>query len=131
LRSEFRSESVILNRQSLFLASLLSPPPLFYPTLTPYLTPYPNHRYFSSWFHTLDALVIAAGFIVDVLLHGALEEVASLVVVLRLWRFFKIIEELGVGAEEQRTAFESRIQQLELENIHLRRRLEMQKGASP
>jgi hypothetical protein len=79
----------------------------------------------------LDALVIAAGFIVDVLLHGALEEVASLVVVLRLWRFFKIIEELGVGAEEQRTAFESRIQQLELENIHLRRRLEMQKGASP
>lgn len=50
-------------------------------------------RYFNSYFHCFDGTVIVAGFIVDVLLHGVLEEVASLVVVLRLWRFFKIIEE--------------------------------------
>lgn len=58
-------------------------------------------RYFNSWFHCLDASVIVAGFIVDVVLKGVLEEIASLVVLLRLWRFFKIIEEFSVGAEEQ------------------------------
>lgn len=46
--------------------------------------------YFNSWFHWLDATVITAGFIIDVFLTGVFEEVGSLVVVLRLWRVFKV-----------------------------------------
>lgn len=85
-------------------------------------------RYFKSYFHTFDALVILAGFIVDVLLHGVLEEVASLVVILRLWRFFKIIEEFSVGAEEQMDGLELRIEQLESENSDLKLQLTKFKG---
>ncbi|TAQ91537.1 hypothetical protein B7494_g150 [Chlorociboria aeruginascens] len=80
-------------------------------------------RYFQSTFHIFDALVIVAGFIVDVLLHGVLEEIASLVVVLRLWRFFKIIEEFSVGAEEQMDQLEEKIEALESENEKLKKLL--------
>jgi len=83
---------------------------------------------FKSKFHCFDAAVIVAGFITDVLLHGVLEEVASLVVILRLWRFFKIIEEFSVGAEEQMDGLELRIEQLETENEDLKRELKKQKG---
>jgi len=69
-----------------------------------------------------------AGFVVDVLLHGILEEVASLVVVLRLWRFFKIIEEFTVGAQEQMDGLVLRIENLELENRDLKDRLRKSKG---
>lgn len=85
-------------------------------------------RYFNSWFHSFDATVIVAGFIVDVVLHGILEEVASLVVILRLWRFFKIIEEFSVGAEEQMDGLTLRIEQLEMENCDLKLELKKQKG---
>ncbi|KAI9643095.1 hypothetical protein NHQ30_008830 [Ciborinia camelliae] len=80
-------------------------------------------HYFRSKFHCFDAAVILAGFIVDVLLHGVLEEVASLVIILRLWRFFKIIEEFSVGAEEQMDVLEERIEQLEMENRDLKKEL--------
>ncbi|PSS27352.1 hypothetical protein M430DRAFT_76617, partial [Amorphotheca resinae ATCC 22711] len=76
--------------------------------------------YFNSRFHTFDALVILASFLTDVVLHGLLEEVASLVVVLRLWRLFKIVEEFSVGAEEQMEGLQIRIEQLEAENGGLR-----------
>lgn len=51
-------------------------------------------RYFKSWFRCLDATVIIVGFVIDASLQGLplLEEVGSVVVVLRLWRVFKIIE---------------------------------------
>ena len=68
-------------------------------------------------------LFIVIGFFTDVLLHGTLEEVASLVVVLRLWRFFKIIEKFSVGAQEQMDRLEMRISELEEENGRLRRLL--------
>jgi len=84
--------------------------------------------YFNSKFHIFDSLVILAGFIVDVLLHGILEEVASLVVILRLWRFFKIIEEFSVGAEEQMDGLELRLEQLESENQDLKAELRKRKG---
>jgi len=87
-----------------------------------------RNRYFNSWFHSFDAIVIVAGFTTDVLLHGVLEEVASLVVILRLWRFFKIIEEFSVGAEEQMAGLSFRIEQLESENSDLRRELKKQRG---
>lgn len=52
-------------------------------------------RFLSTSFHILDTLVIIASFTIDVLLHGTIEEIASLVVILRLWRVFKIIEEFS------------------------------------
>jgi hypothetical protein len=84
--------------------------------------------YFLSYFHSFDAAVIVAGFVTDVVLHGVLEEVASLVVVLRLWRFFKIIEEIGVAAEEQMAVLEGKIAQLETENEGLKREAKKRGG---
>ncbi|KAB2575092.1 Ion transport [Lasiodiplodia theobromae] len=76
--------------------------------------------YFNSKFHCLDAVVIIASFIVDLLLRGPLEEVATLVIVLRLWRVFKIIEELTAGAKEQLERLKEQIETLEHENAELR-----------
>lgn len=75
--------------------------------------------FFRSKFHCFDATVIVASFIIDVLLRGILEEVASLVIILRLWRVFKIIEELSVGAQEQTEALRERIELLEQEKSQL------------
>ncbi|EMC97565.1 hypothetical protein BAUCODRAFT_50672, partial [Baudoinia panamericana UAMH 10762] len=73
-------------------------------------------QYFHSAFHCFDATVIVVGFTIDVALKGVLEEVGSLVVVLRLWRVFKIIEELSAGAEEQMEPLLERIEDLEKQN---------------
>lgn len=75
--------------------------------------------FFRSKFHCFDATVIVASFIIDVLLRGILEEVASLVIILRLWRVFKIIEELSVGAQEQTEALHERIELLEREKSQM------------
>lgn len=68
-------------------------------------------------------MVIIVSFLVDVLTRGVVEEVASLVIILRLWRFVKIIEELSVGASEQMEDLELRIEQLEKENSGLKAEL--------
>jgi hypothetical protein len=78
-------------------------------------------RYFNSKFHIFDATVILAGFVVDVLLHGTIQEAGSLVVVGRLWRVFKIIEEFSSGAQEQIEGLQERIEDLEKENETCRR----------
>ena len=71
--------------------------------------------YFYSKFHVFDATVIVAGFIVDVLLHGAIEEAGSLVVIFRLWRVFKIIEEFGSAGADKMEELQERIEDLERE----------------
>ena len=80
-------------------------------------------------------------FLIDVVLKGVLEEVGSLVVVLRLWRVIKvgstlsevklpltnelqIIEELSAGADEQMEPLRDKIEDLEVENRELRGELE-------
>lgn len=77
--------------------------------------------YFKSWFSVFDAAVILAGFVVDVILSGLLEEVASLIVGLRFWRIFKIMEELGQGVQERLSEYTARIEELEAENEELKR----------
>jgi len=79
--------------------------------------------YFHSKFHVFDAIVIVAGFTLDVLLHGPLEEAASLIIILRLWRVFKIIEELSVGASEQIDHLSEEISLLQGEKIKLKQEL--------
>ncbi|THX44048.1 hypothetical protein D6D10_00619 [Aureobasidium pullulans] len=76
-------------------------------------------QYFRSKFHCFDATVIVASFVIDVLLRGILEEVASLVIILRLWRVIKIMEELSVGAQEQTEALRERIELLEHEKSQM------------
>lgn len=113
---------------SLFFPSLFFPSGSNNPTKQtpsphqPLLTPPP--RYFSSKFHILDSLVILASFSTDVLLHGIVEEIASLVVILRLFRFFKIIEEFSVGAQEQMEGLQTQVEALERENGRLRLEVE-------
>lgn len=80
-------------------------------------------KYFHSKFHCLDATVILMGFVVDVLLKGVLEEIGSLVVTMRLWRVFKIIEELRAGAEEQMAILQRQISLLQKENETLTKEL--------
>ncbi|KAI4727972.1 hypothetical protein E4T49_04146 [Aureobasidium sp. EXF-10728] len=76
-------------------------------------------HFFRSKFRCFDATVIVASFILDVLLRGILEEVASLVIILRLWRVFKIMEELSVGAQEQTEALREQIERLEQEKSQM------------
>lgn len=80
------------------------------------------HSYFKSKFHCFDATAILASFFVDVLTRGPVEEAGSLIIVLRLFRVFKIIEESGTVATEEMEGYEAKIRQLENENENLRRR---------
>lgn len=57
-------------------------------------------------------------------LHGgnnSMEEIAELIIVLRLWRFIKIIEELSVGVSEGMEHMRERVEELERENLELKR----------
>lgn len=82
------------------------------------------YRFFHSGFHCFDAIVIVAGFIIDVLERGSLvEEIGSIVVVLRLWRVLKIIDELSTEAAEQMEPLSDRVSELEKQNDSLQREL--------
>ena len=78
----------------------------------------------------MDASVIIAGFIVDVCLKGVFEEVGSILVVLRFWRVFKIIEEFSAGASAEMEMLNGRIELLETENRQLRMELNQVKAGS-
>lgn len=86
------------------------------------------NRYFKSWFHCFDATIIVAGLVIDVCLKGVLEEAGSIVVILRLWRVFKIVEEFSAGASEQMDVLMDKLERLQEENTNLKRRL---KRSSP
>lgn len=80
-------------------------------------------RYFSHWFHLLDGTVILASFIIDVLSHGIVEEIASLVIVFRLFRFVKVVEEMSMGAAERTEGLEAQLEALRRENVEMKRQL--------
>jgi hypothetical protein len=86
--------------------------------------------YFSSKFHISDSLVIVVAFGVDVGLHGLVEELGPLVVVLRLRRLFKIIEELESTNQDTLEEYEHEIERLRQENTHLRQRLNAASGST-
>lgn len=65
--------------------------------------------------------MILTSFILDILLRGStLEEIGSVVIVLRFWRVLKIIDELSAGAAEQMEPLNQRIEELEKEVRELR-----------
>jgi chaperonin cofactor prefoldin len=55
------------------------------------------------------------------------EEIGSLVIILRLWRFVKLVEEMSVGASERMEDIEGRLGELEKQNSELKERLEVLK----
>ncbi|KAJ6104395.1 hypothetical protein N7523_010715 [Penicillium sp. IBT 18751x] len=81
--------------------------------------------YFSNWFHIFDSLVILVAFVIEVALHGMEEELGSLVIVLRLWRVFQIIEELRSASEDTLEEYEDELKNLRQENAGLRQRLNL------
>ncbi|KAK3682141.1 hypothetical protein B0T22DRAFT_470417 [Podospora appendiculata] len=82
-------------------------------------------RFFQEWFHCFDAFVIIASFIIDIVARGVLEEIGSLVIMLRLWRLVKIVEELSVGAAERMEEIEGKVVDLERENTDLKTQIEI------
>lgn len=84
--------------------------------------------FFKSKFHCFDAAIILVGFIIDVCLKGVLEEAGSIVVILRLWRVFKIVEEFSAGASDQMDVLTEKMESLEAENQQLRKELRTLKG---
>ncbi|KAI0015177.1 hypothetical protein F4780DRAFT_784416 [Xylariomycetidae sp. FL0641] len=75
--------------------------------------------FFSSWFECFDAFVIVVSFCIDVLERGVAVEIASLIVILRLWRFVKIMEEFSVEASEEMEELRKRVEELEAQNATL------------
>lgn len=74
--------------------------------------------------------MILVAFIIQVSLRGVEEEVGSLVIVLRLWRVFQIIEELKSASEDTMEQYEEEIERLRQENASLRGRLNLNLGGS-
>ncbi|KAJ6111107.1 hypothetical protein N7486_003342 [Penicillium sp. IBT 16267x] len=86
--------------------------------------------YFSNWFHIFDSLVILVAFVIEIALQGPVEELGSLVVVLRLWRVFMIIEELRSASEDTMEEYEDEIERLRQENATLKQRLNLDVGGN-
>ncbi|KAG7107853.1 hypothetical protein HYQ45_018203 [Verticillium longisporum] len=79
-------------------------------------------KYLSDWFHCLDAVVIVMSFVVDLLSHGIIEDIASLVIVFRLFRFAKMVEEMSMGAAERIESMASELDKLRTVNTLLKER---------
>lgn len=71
-----------------------------------------------------DAFVIVVSFIVDLIEHGMIEKIASLIIILRLWRFVKIVDEFSIEASKQMDGLQRRLDELEAENARLRQQLQ-------
>jgi hypothetical protein len=69
-------------------------------------------------------------FAVDIATKGLAEEIASFIIILRLLRLVKIIEEVSVGAEERMETLEGRLDKLKRENAALKKDLESARGES-
>ncbi|KAF1810192.1 hypothetical protein P152DRAFT_401692 [Eremomyces bilateralis CBS 781.70] len=80
-------------------------------------------QYFRSWFRVFDATVIIGNLVVDTLLRGVTKDAASLAVILRLWRLYKIGKEVSGGAAGLMEVLNGRIEVLEKENHRLRTQL--------
>ncbi|KAI0807432.1 hypothetical protein C8Q74DRAFT_1362934 [Fomes fomentarius] len=50
--------------------------------------------------HFFDAIVIVTTFVLEVVLRGRERELASLLIILRLWRLVKLVQGIAVGAGE-------------------------------
>ena len=72
--------------------------------------------YFLSWFHAFDAIVVIGAFVIELTITDPMEQAGSLVIILRLWRVFKIVGEISAGAEEEMAALQKQIEKLKHKN---------------
>ncbi|KAK9246505.1 hypothetical protein V1506DRAFT_553012 [Lipomyces tetrasporus] len=77
------------------------------------------------WLRLMDAVVIIASFVVDILTQGTLSEGAELIVVLRFWRIAKIAEEVGTEATQEMEELKEDNRALRLRVMELERRLDI------
>jgi hypothetical protein len=80
-------------------------------------------RYFADWFHCVDGAVIIASFVIDLLSHGIVEDIASLVIIFRLFRLVKLVEEMSLGASVRMESMGEELDRLQEENSELKARL--------
>ncbi|KAK3625614.1 hypothetical protein LTR56_020334 [Elasticomyces elasticus] len=76
--------------------------------------------YFTTFFHIIDATLIVTAFILDVLLKGIVDDISSLVIMLRLWLVVKIISEMSAATQARLEPLEEGVERLESENGTLR-----------
>ncbi|KAJ7172582.1 hypothetical protein C8R46DRAFT_156237 [Mycena filopes] len=95
-------------------------------------------RFYNPWgrvphaaLHLFDAFIIVTTFILEVILKGKEQELAGLLIILRLWRLVKLVGGVSVGVGElgeedaaRAADAESQVEALKKENADLRARLE-------
>ncbi|GAA5892549.1 hypothetical protein JCM5296_006160 [Sporobolomyces johnsonii] len=63
----------------------------------------PHYTSATHWpLHCFDAVVVVVAFVVEIGVKGPLHEIASLLIVLRLWRLIKLVSTIEVGMTEYR-----------------------------
>jgi len=95
-------------------------------------------RFYNPWgrvphavLHLFDAFIIITTFVLEVILKGKEQELAGLLIILRLWRLVKLVGGVSVGVGElgeedavRAAEAESQVEALKKENADLRARLE-------
>jgi len=74
-------------------------------------------------FHILDAVVILIAFVVSIVYKGPIQQAFSLVIVLRLWRIYSIIEEHGDCDPDQMEDLQHRVEDLESERVRMKKEI--------
>lgn len=72
--------------------------------------------------------MIIASLVIDILSHGILEDIASLVIIFRLFRFVKLVEEMSLGASVRMESMSKELEGLQKENQALRATLQAQRA---
>ncbi|KAG9019686.1 hypothetical protein FRB90_011495 [Tulasnella sp. 427] len=85
----------------------------------PFCKVYPH-----SGFHLFDAVVIIGSFIVEVFLKGRDRELASLIIVFRLWRIVKVVGGVAVGVSEYNEEAVKELKRSQAEVNRLRTRVQ-------
>ncbi|KAJ7905389.1 hypothetical protein B0H14DRAFT_2327329 [Mycena olivaceomarginata] len=81
--------------------------------------------------HFFDAIIILTTFVLEIVLKGREQELAGLLIILRLWRLVKLVGGVSVGVGEigeqdaiRAAEAENEVEALKKENAELRARLE-------
>ncbi|KAG8961528.1 hypothetical protein FRC03_005293 [Tulasnella sp. 419] len=88
-----------------------------------YYNPF-SDAYPHAGFHLLDAFVIIGSFVVEVFLKGKERELASLLIILRLWRIIKLVGGVAVGVGELNEAAAKELLEAQKEIAQLRERIQ-------
>lgn len=64
----------------------------------------------------MDAIVIIGAFVIELAITDPMDQAGSLIIVIRLWRVFKVVGELSSEAEGEITALRKQIEKLKHKN---------------